>query len=148
MADKSSRSPLVLALGAVFVTSLAGASVVNAAQNPFAMTQLSSGYMVADSHKEGSCGEGKCGGSKSTEGKCGMDMMDSNKDGNVSRAEFTAHHEQAFAKMDKNGDGTISASEMKSKEGKCGEGKCGGSKDTEGKGAEGKCGEGKCGGSK
>ena len=153
-------SPLALALGAAFATSLAGASVANAAQNPFAMSQLSSGYMVADSHegkcgegkcggskdsksKEGSCGEGKCGGSKGKEGMCGMDSMDMNNDGTVTRSEFTEHHEKMFSRMDKDGNGKIEASEMKSKEGKCGEGKCGGSK-----GAEGKCGEGKCGGSK
>jgi uncharacterized low-complexity protein len=63
--------PLSIALGAAFVASLAGTSVANAADNPFSMTELSSGYMVADS-KEGKCGEGKCGGEKKTEeGKCG-----------------------------------------------------------------------------
>jgi len=63
--------PLSIALGAAFVASLAGTSVANAAENPFSMTELSSGYMVADSH-EGKCGEGKCGGEKkATEGKCG-----------------------------------------------------------------------------
>ena len=61
MNQKSSMKPLAFALGAAFVTTL---PVANAADNPFAMTQLSSGYMVADA-AEGKCGEGKCGAGKS-----------------------------------------------------------------------------------
>ena len=45
--SNNSMKPLAIALGATFVTSLAGTSVVNAAENPFSMTELSSGYMVA-----------------------------------------------------------------------------------------------------
>ncbi|HEV8695203.1 MAG TPA: hypothetical protein VGQ93_13625 [Lysobacter sp.] len=90
----------------------------------------------ADKKAEGSCGaskaakaEGKCG-----EGNCGgkmFEMMDSNKDGMVSRAECDAVHDAHFKKMDANGDGMISRAEadagMKAmNEGKCGEGKCGG----------------------
>ena len=79
MSQKITLKPLTLALGAAFVTSLAGTPVANAAENPFAMSDLSSGYMVADSHmdadkkmEEGKCGEGKCGGDKAKkEGKCG-----------------------------------------------------------------------------
>ena len=112
MSKKISMKPVAVALGAVFVTSLAGTSVANAEANPFSMTELSSGYMVAEGDmKEGKCGEshmkekeGKCGGSmdksKMKEGKCGEGKM--KKEG-----------------MDK--------SKMK-KDGKCGEGKCGGKK--------------------
>ena len=75
MSKSTSMKPLALAMGAAFVTSLAGASVANAAENPFSMTELSSGYMVAESDmKEGKCGEGKCGEGKAEkmkEGKCG-----------------------------------------------------------------------------
>ena len=63
MSKTTVMKPLSIALGAAFVASLAGTSVANAADNPFSMTELSSGYMVADS-KEGKCGEGKCGGEK------------------------------------------------------------------------------------
>ena len=72
MSNKTVKNSLAVALGAAFVTSLAGTSVANAAENPFGMTELSSGYMVAES-KEGKCGEGKCGGEKKEmkEGKCG-----------------------------------------------------------------------------
>ena len=106
MSKKFFMKPVAVALGAAFVTSLAGVSVANAAANPFSMTELPSGYMVAESDmKEGKCGashmkdkEGKCGEgmdkSKMKEGKCGEGKM---KDG-------------------KCGEG-------KMKDGKCGEGK-------------------------
>jgi len=88
-------------------------------ENPFQLTELSSGYMVADGH-------GK---------HCNMKKMDSDGDGTVSKDEFMTHAEKKFSKKDKNGDGVLSDEEMKKmkkhKEGKCGEGKCG----------EGKCGE-------
>ena len=31
-------------------------------QSPFTIQDLGAGYMVAESHVEGKCGEGKCGG--------------------------------------------------------------------------------------
>jgi uncharacterized low-complexity protein len=109
MSKKTNLKPLAIALGAAFVTTLATTPVANAAENPFAMSELSSGYMVADAtegkcggdkkmDKEGKCGEGKCGGDKKVEeeGKCGEGKCGGDK------------------KMDK--------------EGKCGEGKCGGDK--------------------
>ena len=100
------KTPLALAIGTAFVASLAASSIANAApnsSNPFAMSELNSGYMqVADSHmKEGKCGEGKCGGDKQKkdmEGKCG--------------------------------EGKCGGAKKDTKEGKCGEGKCGGDKGT------------------
>ena len=75
MSEKITKKPLAIALGAAFVTSLASAPIANAAENPFAMSELAGGYMVADSHMEGgdkSKAEGKCGGEKKeAEGKCG-----------------------------------------------------------------------------
>jgi uncharacterized low-complexity protein len=92
------KSKLSIALGTVFVASMAASSVASAAQSPFAMASLDKGYMVAaadtakDSKmKDGKCGEGKCGGDKKA------------KD----------------AKAD---------DKSKMKDGKCGEGKCGGKK--------------------
>ncbi len=129
---------------AATVSTLLAASVITApgiaSENPFQMTELSSGYMVAE--KEGKCGEGKCGGMKMG-GKCGMGMMmkkmDADGDGAISKEEFMQHHEKKFAKKDKNADGKITEDEMKMMK----EGKCGGMKMK-----EGKCGEGKCGGKK
>jgi uncharacterized low-complexity protein len=110
MSGKITKKPLAIALGAAFVTSLAGAPVANAAENPFAMTELAGGYMVADSHAaggdkakaEGKCGEGKCGGEKTkAEGKCGEGKCGGDK---------------------------AEGGEKAKAEGKCGEGKCGGEK--------------------
>ncbi|MEN8132896.1 MAG: hypothetical protein ABFS45_22495 [Pseudomonadota bacterium] len=156
MDQKTSMKPLAFALGAAFATTLSSASVANAADNPFAMTEISGGYMVAAAD-EGKCGEGKCGGEKKAttegkcgEGKCGMKSMDADGDGSVTKEEFMQGHEVMFSRMDANGDGVIDADEQSAgmkmmKEGKCGEGKCGSDKKSA---TEGKCGEGKCGGSK
>lgn len=48
-------------------------ATVQAAENPFAMTDLGRGYVVADNH--GKAPEAKCG-----EGKCGTKMKDEKKD--------------------------------------------------------------------
>ncbi|HHO69143.1 MAG TPA: hypothetical protein ENK12_08935, partial [Gammaproteobacteria bacterium] len=86
MSNKTTLKPVAVALGALFVGSLANTSVANAADNPFGMTELSSGYMVADM-KEGKCGEGKCGAGmkgkaeKMKEGKCGEGKMKEGKCG-------------------------------------------------------------------
>jgi len=110
MSNKHTIKPLALAVGAAFVTSLASATVANAAENPFAMSDMSSGYMVAEmtegKHGEGMKmeGEGKCGGDKmkKAEGKCGEGKCGGDK---------------------------MKKEDMKMKgEGKCGEGKCGGDK--------------------
>jgi uncharacterized low-complexity protein len=100
MTKKATMKPTTAALGAVFAASLVSLPAANADENPFGMTKLSSGYMVADSHKEGKCGEGE----KKTEGKCGEGKMEGGK---MQEGEME---------------------EGKKKEGKCGEGKCGGSK--------------------
>jgi len=129
----SNKTPLALAIGTAFAASLAVSSLAQAATsnsgNPFAMSELSSGYMQVA--KEGKCGEGKCGASKNMkkdktmkEGKCG--------------------------------EGKNMEEGKSMKEGKCGEGKsmkegkCGGSKNMKKDKTmkEGKCGEGKCGGNK
>ena len=83
MSKKIIQKPLTAAIGAVIITSLSGMPIANADSNPFAATQLSSGYMVADSKMEGKCGEGKCGGKKqekaAEEGKCGEGKCGSDK---------------------------------------------------------------------
>ena len=61
-----------------------------------------------------------------------LDKVDTDKDGKVSQAEFTAAHPEKkaadFAAMDANSDGFVDEAEHKAHkgEGKCGEGKCGG----------------------
>ncbi|HHH44085.1 MAG TPA: hypothetical protein ENK49_08105 [Gammaproteobacteria bacterium] len=121
--------PLNVAAGALFTVSLANATAVGAAENPFSMTPLAGGYLVA---AEGKCGAGKA---KGREGKCGMARMDADGDGKVSKEEFMHGHEAMFEQIDRNHDGMIDADEREAhmkkkrgfmKDGKCGEGKCGG----------------------
>ena len=126
-----SKKPIVIAVAAGSLA-LAGSA--------FAMTELAGGYMQAATAPETSAAEGKA-----AEGSCGMDKMDTDKDGRISKAEFAAAHggkDDEFASHDPDGDGFISAAEMDARQ------KAGGDKaKTEGKCGEGKCGEGKCGGS-
>ncbi|MFP6848162.1 MAG: hypothetical protein VCA57_05620 [Pseudomonas sp.] len=94
---------VVASLGVALLSS--AAFTVQAASNPFAAQELSSGYSVAAGEKsaEGSCGEGKCGGEmkkaegedKHAEGRCG---------------------------------GEAKSAPKAAAEGKCGEGKCGADK--------------------
>lgn len=116
------KSPLAIAVGTTLVSGLTATGVMaegaaGVANSPFAMTELTDGYMqVAQADKvkgamkmkDGACGEGKCGASmmpkgaleKTSEGKCaGNKPMPSAKKGSKAMA----------------------------MEGKCGEGKCGSS---------------------
>ena len=71
MSKKFELKPVAAAVGAALATSVLTMPTANADENPFGMTELSSGYMVAYG-EEGKCGEGKCGeGEKAEEGKCG-----------------------------------------------------------------------------
>jgi uncharacterized low-complexity protein len=112
MTDKTMiTKPVAAAVGVAFVSSLAMSTTAVADDNPFAIAELDSGYMLAGSHEgeEGKCGEGKCGGEKAEEGKCGGEK----------------------AEEGKCGEGKCGGE--KAEEGKCGEGKCGGEKAEEGK---------------
>tara|TARA_R110002072_G_scaffold94299_3_gene208449 strand:+ start:12498 stop:12830 length:333 start_codon:yes stop_codon:yes gene_type:complete len=87
---------------------------LQANENPFSATSLSSGYLVASNDK---MPEGKCGGDmkekagKSMDGKCGGDMK-----------------EKAGKSMDGKCGGDMKEKAEKKMDGKCGEGKCGGDK--------------------
>ncbi len=109
--------PFSLALGATLASGLAASPVVHADINPFAVTALSSGYMVASS--KGS--EGQCGASKSaSEAKCGAEKA----------AAKMAKEGECGAKSVKEGEcGAKKAAQPKPiKEAKCGEAKCGGNR--------------------
>ena len=74
MADKTLITrPVAAAVGVAFVSSLAASTTAAADDNPFAVAELDSGYMLAAHHEgeEGKCGEGKCGSDKGHEGSCG-----------------------------------------------------------------------------
>lgn len=75
MSKKTISKPLTIAMGTALVGGLAAmgsvSADVTAEADPFAMEELSSGYLIAG--EEGSCGEGKCGADKKDEGEgsCG-----------------------------------------------------------------------------
>jgi Ca2+-binding EF-hand superfamily protein len=46
-------------------------------------------------------------------GKSPVEMMDTNGDGNISKAEWTAFQEKMFKEMDKNADGYLSDDELR-----------------------------------
>ena len=115
MSNSTVKKPLVAAIGAAVVGSLAATGAV-AADNPFGLKELTNGYMQVA--QEGTCGgakstpakdaEGKCG-----EGKCGSDM--------------------GMEAPAKTAEGKCGGSKTEPAEGKCGgtkttEGKCGGNK--------------------
>ncbi len=98
---KSTMKPIALAIGTTLAGVALAAGPVNATSNPFAMTDLSSGYQV--SMGDGKCGAGKCGGDmkKDAEAKCGGDMK-------------------------KGTEAKCGGDMKKDAESKCGSGKCGG----------------------
>lgn len=116
---------------------LAIAGTLALSGSAFAMDDLAGGYMQDAAQAPPAAHD-------AGEGSCGMDKMDTDKDGRISKAEFAAAHDgkdDKFAAHDPDGDGFISAAEMDAHH------KAGGDKTkAEGKCGEGKCGEGKCGG--
>ena len=104
---KTSNKTIALALSGAFALSIAATSI-NAAENPFAIKSLSSGYQVADHHekmKDGKYGEGKCGAEMKKE------MGDKAKDGKCGEGKCGAEMKKEMSD--------------KAHDGKCGEGKCG-----------------------
>ncbi len=104
----NTQKTIALAISGAFALSIAATSV-SAAENPFTLKTLSTGYQVADHHegekmKDGKCGTGKCGSSKNAEkaheGSCSADKA---KEGSCS--------------ADKMKEGSCSAD--KAKEGSC-----------------------------
>lgn len=102
----ASKTTLTLALTAALGTATLGASgLTQAAENPFAMQSLKSGYMLAAADEktmdgkamdekateakanDGKCGAGKCGANKkkakakAADGKCGAGMESKTMDG-------------------------------------------------------------------
>lgn len=110
----NTHKTIALAIGGAFALSIAATSV-NAADNPFAVKALSSGYQVADNHtgkmKDGKCATGKCGANK----KVAMEkeMMEKNKEGKCSADKAVMEK----GSMEKAKEGACSAEKMK--EGAC-----------------------------
>jgi len=88
MSKKHTIKPVSLAVGAAFIAGMATAPVVQADVNPFSVTALSSGYMVAEKGAEGNCGakktvqEAECGANKAKqvqEADCGANKKEQEK---------------------------------------------------------------------
>lgn len=102
---RNKKSIISMAVGSAFAATLGTVPVASAADSPFTVQSLDKGYMLAyadrvDPNKYG-------GGAKSGEGRCGMSMVDANKDGKVSKEEFLKHHEAIFDRIDTNKDGAV-----------------------------------------
>jgi uncharacterized low-complexity protein len=118
---KVTNKTLALAIGSAFVASIATTSI-HAAENPFALKSLSSGYMVADADatadkaKDGKCGTGKCSAAKK-KAMHDKEMADKAKEGNCSADKA----KEGSCHADKVKEGNCSADKAadKAKEGSC-----------------------------
>lgn len=129
MMKKINKTPLAAAMGAALISTFA-AMPANAEGNPFAMTELSSGYMQLAEMKCGAsmgmpepkkAAEGACAGSKTAapagkaEGSCGAMMKDGKmKPGMEKSCGAMMKGKEGACGMDKSAEGAKSA------EGKCG----------------------------
>ena len=96
--------------GGALVLALIASPFVTAADQPLAGGDPGRGSLIL-AQMGGMGGKDKMEGMKG----CGKNMgamMDTDKDGKVSKDEFTKHHDEAFAQMDTNKDGTLDQSEM------------------------------------
>jgi uncharacterized low-complexity protein len=135
------KKPLALAMGTAFTVSLAQIAIANTQDNPFGMSDLSSGYMVAEA--KGS--EGKFDAltkddkvlldamspaekeqlkQSVTEMMTQMEKMSA--EDKKAKMKIMTPQQQAMMKMIQAE--KIAAEGNKGKEGKCGEGKCGSKK--------------------
>ncbi len=149
----NTKTSLALAIGTTFVSGMSATVAIadtNKNADPFAMTELSDGYMnMAEAGtdagakmkmKDAACGEGKCGGKMKAAGKAMEGKCAGNKPGAAAKDK---------AMEGKCGDKMKAAG--KAMEGKCGdkmkkagkamEGKCGDKMKKAGKAMEGKCGD-------
>lgn len=126
------KTPLAAAMGAALISSFAS-TTANAEANPFAMTELSSGYMQLAEMKCGASmgmpemkkpAEGACAGAKpaadtakKAEGSCGAQCAEGMKNCDAAKTKEGA----CGAKMKGCGEGMQGCTEMqKSKDGSCG----------------------------
>jgi len=108
---RKKRTAISLAVSSAFAATLGIAPVVSAAENPsenpFAARTLDKGYVLAYADRVDPNKYGGGGAPKTSEGRCGMSMVDANKDGKVTKQEFLKHHEAIFDRMDTNKDGAV-----------------------------------------
>ena len=73
------KTVLSLAVGTAFAATAALAPIVHAADNPFAMQKMSSGYLLAEADMK--MKDGSCGADKKKDGSCGDKKVEKKKDG-------------------------------------------------------------------
>ncbi|SFW28799.1 EF-hand domain-containing protein [Nitrosovibrio sp. Nv17] len=103
------KSIAFLTLGTAVAATLGTASVVSAGE-PSVESVGKATFMVAEYHageKKDGYGEKRAG-----EGRCGISMADTDKDGRVSKEEHARHSQIMFDKLDVNGDGYIDKDEV------------------------------------
>jgi hypothetical protein len=98
---------IIISANIILATQISTLSMASEKYDPFAKIQPTSSYMLAEHH-----------------GGHGMNKMDTNGDGEVSKDEFMAHKEMRFMMKDKNGDGKLTTEEMKMDKGKHGKHNC------------------------
>jgi len=114
MSDTSIPRLIAIASAAFIAALSAHPAVADNGENPFTtMAPASAPVMLA-------------------QGRCGMDRMDLDGDGKVTKEEFRQRHDAMFSSTDSNGDGVLDADErnthremMRQRKGRCGAGKCG-----------------------
>ena len=108
---RNKKAVLCVAIGSTLTAGIHVAPAC-AADELFSIQALDKGYMVAyadrvDPNKYGGGKSGEHGGTKASEGQCGMSLVDTNKDGKVTKQEFLKHHETIFDQIDANKDGAV-----------------------------------------
>lgn len=109
---RNKKTMISLAVGSAFAATLGTVTSASAADSPFNVQSLEKGIVLAYADKVDPNKYG--GGAKSGEGRCGMSMVDTNKDGKVTKQEFLKHHEAIFDRMDTNKDGAVDQPEADS----------------------------------
>jgi uncharacterized low-complexity protein len=109
---RNKKTMISLTVGSALAATLSTISFASAADSPFTAQSLDKGYVLAYADK---VDPNKYGGAaKSGEGRCGMSMVDANKDGKVTKQEFLKHHENIFDRIDANKDGAVDQPEADS----------------------------------
>ena len=109
---RNKKTMISLAVGSALAATLGTAPLVSAEDSLFTAQSLDKGYKLAYADKVDPNKYG--GGAKSAEGRCGMSMVDANKDGKVTKQEFLKHHENIFDRIDANKDGAVDQPEADS----------------------------------
>ena len=85
---RNKKTIISLAVGSAFAAIVGAVSSVSATESPFAAQPLDKGYVLAYADRVDPNKYGGGGAPKTSEGRCGMSMVDANKDGTISKDEI------------------------------------------------------------